>query len=75
MEVTIYCVNILKTVIEFKGRDMPGTEDDTKLCHLDTAQPKQLKLHITHRAHHFREEVFLEQLSAELIHYLNYEVK
>ena len=70
-EMTIYCVENIKTLIVFNGKEVPGTED-SYLCYLKE-EAENMKLYIAHDLDSI--QVFLEQLTATLNKYLEHCVK
>ena len=69
----ILCVKEIKTVIHFDKKELPATEDSSRLCYLIREDTK-LQLYITHKASHFREDVFFEEVAMELNEYFEHRV-
>ena len=69
----IFCVKEIKTVIHFDKKELPATEDNSRLCYL-IKEGTKLQLYITHKASHFREDVFFEEVAMELNEYFDHRV-
>ena len=69
-ELSIQCVNCIETIVKFNGKEVPGTEDKTHLCHLK-AEAGNLTLIVAHKAQQ-SEDLFLEQLAAVVNKHLDH---
>ena len=61
-ELSIQCVNCIETIVKFNGKEVPGAEDKTHLCHLKV-EAGNLTLIVAHKAQQ-SEDLFWEQLAA-----------
>ena len=72
-ELSILCVNEIKTIIHFNKTETKGTEDSSRLCYLVKGEEK-LQLYITHKVSHFSEEKLFEQLAQDLSKHLEHRI-
>ena len=68
---SIVCVNEIKTIIRFNGKDIAEAEDSSRLCYL-VSNNNKLQLYITHRVNNFSEDKLFEELATEISKYLGH---
>jgi sacsin len=70
-ELTIKCVNEIKTVIHFNNQIVDKTEDNSRLCYFENNNNKVV-VYVTHKVSHFTEAKLFEDLAIEINKHLGH---